>query len=81
LNVDRLIHDIRNPLNGIAMNAELAKLVLQTTGDTAKALIALETILKNCHICSEQLSGLKQTIDGIPDKTLTLNAINPTEPD
>jgi signal transduction histidine kinase len=63
LNTDTLLHDIRNPLNGIAMNAELAKLILQTSGDTTKALIALETILKNCQICSEKLSVLKQVLD------------------
>lgn len=68
MNADTLIHDIRNPLNGIAMNAELAKLILQNNGDTAKALMALETVLKNCQICSEQLSNLKQVIDVTLDK-------------
>jgi signal transduction histidine kinase len=74
LNTDTLLHDIRNPLNGIAMNAELAKLILQTTGDTTKALTALDTILKNCQLCSEQLSLLKQQLD-------TVNLTTPAEPD
>jgi signal transduction histidine kinase len=74
LNINTLLHDIRNPLNAIAMNAELAKLILQTNGDATKALIALETILKNCQACSEQLSLLKQQLDAV-------NLTTPAEPD
>ena len=62
MNSNSLIHDIRNPLNTIAMNAELGKLSLQKQGDVNKALSIFDTILKECQVCSERLSELKASI-------------------
>lgn len=57
-----LIHDVRNPLNTISMNAELGKLALQTRGDVDKALEVFDTILRECKACGEKLSELKETM-------------------
>lgn len=57
-----LIHDVRNPLNTISMNAELGKLALQTRGDIDKAIQVFDTILKECKVCGEKLSDLKETM-------------------
>lgn len=57
-----LIHDVRNPLNTISMNAELGKLALQTRGDVDKAIAVFDTILKECRACGEKLSELKEAM-------------------
>lgn len=57
-----LIHDVRNPLNTISMNAELGKLALQTRGDINKAIEVFDTILRECKVCGEKLSDLKETM-------------------
>lgn len=58
---DQLIHDIRNPLNTIAMNAELGKLTLEVNGDKARAIEIFEVILAECKRCGNKLSDLKAT--------------------
>lgn len=63
MNSNSLIHDIRNPLNTIAMNAELGKLSLQTQADITKAISIFDTILKECQVCSERLTDLKTAIN------------------
>lgn len=57
-----LIHDVRNPLNTISMNAELGKLALQTRGDIDKAIQVFDTILRECKVCGDKLSDLKETM-------------------
>lgn len=69
-----LIHDIRNPLNTIAMNAELGKLSLQKQGDVDKALLIFDTILKECQVCSERLTELKASMGDSGQDDLSLNA-------
>ncbi len=61
--VSRLIHDIRNPLNTISVNAELGKLVLSRQGDLQQATSAFDMILSECRRCSEQLERLKTFLD------------------
>lgn len=56
---NHLIHEIRNPLNCISMNAELGKLTLERTGDVEKARAIFDTILRECRRCSDHLSDLK----------------------
>lgn len=73
MNSNKIIHDIRNPLNTIAMNAELGKLSLQKNGDIDKALSIFDTILKECHLCSERLSLLKETIGDAPEQNPSAN--------
>lgn len=57
-----LIHDVRNPLNTISMNAELGKLALQTRGDIDKAIQVFDTILRECKVCGDKLSDLKENL-------------------
>lgn len=45
---NQFIHDLRNPLNTISINAELGKLTLERTGDLRKAISIFETILAEC---------------------------------
>lgn len=54
---EKLIHDIRNGLNSIAMNAELAKLLVMQKGSSDMTVKALDTILKQSTLCSELLTG------------------------
>jgi signal transduction histidine kinase len=58
---NRFLHDLRNPLNTISMNAELGKLTLERTGDIRKAISIFETILVECRQCSHLLEELKNT--------------------
>lgn len=57
-----LIHDIRNPLNTISINAELGKLTLQKSGDVQKAIQVFETILAECQLCSQRITELKENL-------------------
>lgn len=63
---DRLIHDMRNPLNNISINAELGKLTLERTGDINRAICIFEIILFECRNCSLRLDAFKSTSD--PDE-------------
>lgn len=54
---EKLIHDIRNGLNSIAMNAELARLLVMQNGSNEMITRALDTILKQSTLCSEILSA------------------------
>lgn len=68
MDINTAIHEIRNPLNTIAMNAELAKLIIETQSDPAKAITALDAILRSCSLCSDRLQNLKKTIsDASPE--------------
>jgi hypothetical protein len=58
---NRFIHDLRNPLNTISINAELGKLTLERTGDIRKAISIFETILAECRQCSHVLESLQDT--------------------
>ncbi|MCA9728236.1 MAG: histidine kinase dimerization/phospho-acceptor domain-containing protein [Candidatus Eisenbacteria bacterium] len=53
--VAKLIHDLRNPINSIAMTAELAKLQV-ASGESADAIVEnLETIVRLCRDCGVRL--------------------------
>ncbi|MDR7090275.1 MULTISPECIES: histidine kinase dimerization/phospho-acceptor domain-containing protein [Cellvibrio] len=58
---NRFVHDLRNPLNTISINAELGKLTLERTGDIRKAISIFETILTECQQCSQVLETLHNT--------------------
>jgi signal transduction histidine kinase len=59
VNKDKLIHDLRNPLNTISINAELGKLTLERTGDIQKAIAVFDVILVECLRCGELVNELK----------------------
>lgn len=63
MDINTAIHDIRNPLNTIAMNAELARLIIETQSDPVKAINALDAILRSCKVCSDRLQDLKKSIE------------------
>jgi hypothetical protein len=56
---NKFIHDLRNPLNTISINAELGKLTLERTGDVRKAISIFETILAECQQCGRVLETLQ----------------------
>lgn len=58
---NRFVHDLRNPLNTISINAELGKLTLERTGDIRKAISIFDTILAECQQCSHVLEALQDT--------------------
>ncbi len=55
----RLLHDLRNPLNSISINAELGKLTLERTGDIQRAIHIFDIILNECRNCSNKLNDIK----------------------
>lgn len=55
--VERLVHDLRNPLNSIAMTAELAKLQIEQAESTERVIENLETIVRICRDWGERLDG------------------------
>jgi len=57
-----LIHDVRNPLNTISINAELGKLTLMKNGDINKALQIFDVILAECQLCSKKITELKESL-------------------
>lgn len=58
--VNTLIHDVRNPLNRISMQAEMVKLVLENDMPKEQALVALQKILVACQDTSVALQTLAE---------------------
>lgn len=56
---NQFIHDLRNPLNAISVNAELGKLTLERTGDIRKAISVFEVIIAESRQCNHILETLK----------------------
>ncbi len=61
--INKLIHDVRNPLNSIAVNAELGKLTLQKTEDIQRAIEIFDVILNACRNCSNHLAELRECLN------------------
>src|SRR5664279_3911410 len=57
-------HDIANPLNAIAMNAELVKLLLERD-QPARAREALDRLLEDCARCGRLIQGLQRFGSGL----------------
>lgn len=55
------IHDIRNPLNTISMNAELGKLMIEKQKPSEDIIRTLNAIIEQCQLCSEKLDQIKHT--------------------
>lgn len=73
MDINTAIHEIRNPLNTIAMNAELARLIIETNADPVKAINAIDAILRSCKLCSDRLQDLKKAVEPNP---LTMHESN-----
>lgn len=53
----QLLHDARGPLNGITMQAELAKLLARRADAPPQLITALDVILNECRRCDAILSA------------------------
>ena len=58
---NQFIHDLRNPLNTISINAELGKLMLERTGDVSKVIGIFEVILAECRRGGQILDEVKDS--------------------
>jgi len=56
-----LIHDVRNRLNRISMQAELAKMLIETNASSDVTTAALDKILHATDECSQILTDLSNT--------------------
>ncbi|MFT6895961.1 MAG: signal transduction histidine kinase [Paraglaciecola sp.] len=65
--INTLIHDVRNPLNRISMQAEMVKLVLEQDLPQEKALAALDKILVACQDTSAALQVLAEQCESLAD--------------
>ncbi|GAB2878393.1 hypothetical protein ACCI51_08910 [Microbulbifer echini] len=50
-------HKLRNLMNNIAMNAELAKLQISQQAPAEKILVSLEKVTESCRSCAEVLDS------------------------
>jgi signal transduction histidine kinase len=46
------MHELRNPLNTISMNAELAKMLVLSQNEEVKIEELLDRIIEQCEVCS-----------------------------
>ena len=53
-------HQLRNHVNNITMNAELAKMQLESAATNDKVLVSVNRILKQCQNCAEFLNDLSK---------------------
>ena len=53
--LDKLLHDVRNPVNTISVNAELAKVLLDQPQSAEQMKKALDNILSECRKCKQVL--------------------------
>ena len=70
-------HDIANPLNAIAMNAELVKLLLERD-QPARARDALDRLLEDCARCGRLIQGMQRFGSGLhagPRRKVAVNAL------
>lgn len=51
-------HQLRNPLNSISINAELARLQLQKQQDPKEIILSIDRILQECKHCAALLNEL-----------------------
>jgi|GEM_PF-5342655 len=58
--LSKLVHDIRNELNAIVMNAELARLLLQRQEAGDGAMRALDVILDKSSACGRILEEMQE---------------------
>lgn len=58
--VSKAIHDVRNPLNTIAMQSELGKMLVESQAEPEKVLAVFNTLLAQCRKCDEALGTLRE---------------------
>lgn len=57
--IPQLVHDSRNQLNRISVQAELVKMLVENNADPQKIHSALDKILHACEACGEKLNEIK----------------------
>ncbi|BCD97225.1 histidine kinase [Marinagarivorans cellulosilyticus] len=62
-----LVHNARNPLNRISMQAELAKMMVTQGLPTEKIIVALDKVLQGCQDCSAQLEEISNHVKQPPE--------------
>jgi signal transduction histidine kinase len=70
-------HDFANPLNAIAMNAELVKMLLERE-QPARAREALDRLLEDCARCGRLIQGMQRFGSGLhagPHRTIAVRAL------
>ena len=50
---DKMIHDLRNPLNSITLHAELGKMLIDEHASTEQIKNAFSVILEQCIACEK----------------------------
>jgi hypothetical protein len=68
--VDKYIHKARNPLNSIALHAELGKMLIDEHASPEKIKNAFIVILEQCICCEEILTEMRNKSN---DNTLSSN--------
>lgn len=67
--LNQKIHDIRKPLNTISMQAELIKMIAESSENSPQLQAAANKIILNSKACSELLQQLYEDIDKGDAKT------------
>jgi signal transduction histidine kinase len=62
------VHDIRKPLNTISMQAELIKMLIESSDISPKVEAAANKIIQNSKDCSELLQQLYESLGSSPDE-------------
>lgn len=55
---NHFIHNVRNPLNSIALHAELGKMLIDGQGTTGQIKNTFEVILQQCRRCDQTLGDM-----------------------
>jgi len=66
--LNQQIHDIRKPLNTISMQAELIKILVDTSNSDPKLTEAANKIIQNSKQCSDMLQALYEDISNTPSQ-------------
>jgi signal transduction histidine kinase len=56
---NHFIHSVRNPLNSIALHAELGKMLMDGRGSSKQIKNAFEVILQQCRLCDQTMADMR----------------------
>ncbi|MFT2091858.1 histidine kinase dimerization/phospho-acceptor domain-containing protein [Paraglaciecola sp. 2405UD69-4] len=57
---DKFVHNMRNPLNSITLNAELGKVLIDGQASTEQIKQVFSKILQQCKDCDEMLGEIRR---------------------
>lgn len=65
---NKFIHSVRNPLNSIALHAELGNMLIDDHASTEQIRNAFTVILQQCKCCEQVLTEMrKKSSEDTPD--------------